>query len=444
VSVPFTLQLNKNYAVHLLFSKEKIELLMDGSQIFVTDVFWPPLIHGGKFGLKIADGPRTQSRAYFDQVEVRELYPQDVLFKQDDPSWGFKLYDHADLWSQQPLISNWGCALSSAAMLLRAYGFYLLPNGAIIDPWTLNQWLLTQNDGYIADGLVNWLAISRLSKILSDASNNFLPKLEFSYFAGSEVENLVVLHNNLLHSEKGQIAATTGHFFLINDYIAVQDNFSIKDPLYDYTLLSQREDHINSLRLFTPSLTDLSYLLFVLPKDLTFALLDATGQKIEQLQIVTEEISASSEKIGEDYQLVYYRKPESAQLNLILEMDNIDRALFEQAHIYLYDQNGETQLFKLIDLVPAEQDFANLAQLLVKIDYLKEAASTVTLETVEKTVEQQQQATLNTWAAKSKEAFEADKMSFYLFYKLNLLIDSLREHSDYFFLLEKFLNFHQL
>jgi len=444
VTIPFTLQLNRDYAVHLLYSKEKIELSMDGTKIFATDIFWASPIYGGKFGLKVSAGSRAQSKAYFDQVEVRELYPQDVLFKQNDSLWGLKLYDHANLWSQQPLMSNWACALSSAAMLLRAYGFYLLPNGEIIDPWSLNQWLLTQNDGYIADGLVNWLAISRLSKILSKTSNNYLPKLEFSYFMGSEAENLVVLHDNLLNGEKGQIVATTGHFFLVSDYIAVQDNFAIKDPLYDYTLLSQREDQINSLRLFTPSFSDLSYLLFVLPKDLIFSLVDASGQKIEQLQVVTEEIVSPPEKMGENYQLVYYRKPESAHFNLVLELDNIDQALLKQAQIYLYDQSGEVQLFNLKDLLPAEQNFANLAQLLVKIDYAKAAASKVTSETVEKTAEQQKQTTLNTWATQSREDFEAGKMSFYLFYQLNLLIDSLREHLNYFFLLDKFLDFHQL
>ncbi len=443
MTVPFILEINRNYSVHLLYSKEKIELFIDGVKIFVTDQFWSPPVYGGKFGLKIATGPVQQSSAYFDQVEVKEFKPRDILFKQNDPLWGMKTYDHANLWSTEPSMNNWACAVSSAAMLLRAYGYQFLPTGEEINPYSLNLWLVSQNDGYVANGLLNWLALSRLSKILSDNSANLLPKLEFNYFKGSKEENLTTLRENLI-DDRVQIAATTAHFFLVDDYLEALNDFSIKDPLYEYKFLSERTEEVDSLRIFKPSFTDLSYLLFVLPQEIDFSLTDGESKKIEQLQTITEKISSGSEKIGEGYELTYYSKPSSSILNLLLDSSNFNKELISKAKIYIYDQNGQLQLINLVDLIDANKDLNKIDQLLLKINYLKETASTVTLEIIEKTVDEQKQSALNDLAAKSKQDFEEGKISFYLFYQLNLLIDSLRERLDYFFLLEKFLSFHQL
>lgn len=441
-TVPFNLQLNKEYSIYLFYSKEKIELFIDGVKVFVTDQFWSPPIHGGKFGLKISTGSVAHSQAYFDQIEIKEFKSKNVIFKQNNPLWATKIYDHADLWSAEPSMSNWGCALSSAAMLLRAYDYHYLPSGEEIDPWSLNQWLITQSDGYIADGLLNWLALSRLSKTLSDESNNSLPKLEFSYFRGSEEENLAMLKDNL-NDDTVQVAATTEHFFLVNDYLMDHNDFAIRDPLYEYDFLSERSEKIDSLRLFKPSFTDLSYLLVVLPKEVAFSLADEMGE-IEDLQIVTEEITTELEKIGDGYKLVHYSKPESAMLNLLLDASLFNQELADKVKLYIYDQNGQLQLINLADLIDGDQDFTKIGQLLLKINYLKDVPSTVTLEIIEKTAEEQKQNALNDLADKSKQDFEAGKISFYLFYQLNLLIESLRKHLGYFFLLEKFLDFHRL
>lgn len=443
--VPFVLQLNRNYLIHLLYSKEKIELFIDGVKIFATDELWSPPIYGGKFGLKVATGSLSHSQAYFDQIEVKEFKSKNVLFKQNDPLWANNIYDHAEVWSENPTMNNWACALSSAAMLLRAYGYQFLPGGEEINPWSLNLWLMSQNDGYIADGLVNWLAISRLSKILSD-SGSLLPKLEFSYFKGEDAENLMKLQENLI-DDRVQIASTIKHFFLVSDYLVEQNDFSVKDPFYEYNFLSERTDKIDSLRLFKPSFTDLSYLLFVLPKEVAFSLVDESGQQIDQIQLVSEEILGDTndhEKIGEGYKLIYYSKPISNKFNLLLNVDGLNKELLDKMKIYLYDQNANLQLVSIGDLFGEAQDLNKIDQLLIKINYSKDFSSLVNLEVIEKTADQQKLEALNKLANESKQNFEQGKLSFYLFYQINLLIDSLREHLDYFFLLEKFLSFHQL
>lgn len=440
--MPFTLEINRNYAIHLLYVKGKIELLIDGQKVFRTDQFWSPPVYGGKFGLKIATGSVSYSRAYFDQVVIQELDSKEVIFKQTDDQWANEIYDHADRWSTNPTMSNWACALSSAAMLLRAYGYYFLANGEELTPLSLNQWLLEQTDGYIADGLVNWLAISRLSRILSEQQNYVLPKLEFSYFEGTEEENLDVLKERLLTSV-GQIATDGQHFFLIQEHLLELHDFMIRDPLYDQELLSQKTEPLQSLRIFTPSLTDLSYLLFVLPKEFSAIISDEQQNVLEPIN-VAEQIQNAREKLGNDYQIIYYPKPDSGVFNLTLNGNLFNQELLERAKVFLYKNDGDFQQVILSDLIAEQENLDNLKKFTLRINYSKNELSSFESSFEEKTIDEQALAKLDAVANWSLKNFENGQLSFYLFYQLNLLIDSLRNHLDYIFLLEKFLEFHGL
>lgn len=441
--VPFTLEANKNYVVYILYSKEQLKLLIDGELVFVTDEFWSPTIYGGKFGLKISTGSTAHSQVIFDDVVVREISTADVIFKQDDEQWATEVYDHADLWSIDPTISNWGCALSSAAMLLRAYGFTALPNHEEITPATLNAWLISQEDGYVADGLLNWLALSRLSKILNQASGNTLVNLEFSYVAGDQEANLNFLKEQI-EPGIGQIVSSAGHFFLVTEYLAEQHDFLLKDPLYDQQLLSEKTTDIDAIRLFTPSMTDLSYLLLVLPAGIEAILFDEQGQTMEFTHAAAELIATEDETIGDDYQVLYYSQPEAGFMSLVFTADQFNEELLGQTKLLLYQQDGTVQTTILSSLLTETIDLAQLEQLTVVMTYAKEMASEISIETVFKSETQQQAESLNQLAAQSTADFAAGKISFYLFYQLNLLINSLRDKLEYFFLLDKFLDFHQL
>ena len=442
-SIPFALETNRDYDIHLLYSKEKIEMLVDGERLFATDEDWPAIPVGGKFGLKIATGSVASSKAYFDQVKVKELLSAKILFKQNDPLWATEIYDHANQWSSDPSMSRWACALSSAAMLLRANNFHFLENGEVLNPSTLNKWLLAQADGYVAEGLVNWLAISRLSAVLSQQNDNLLPKLEFSYFQANQSEQLSVLSESLSEGP-AQIAAVSGHFFLVDAYLSDADDFVIKDPLYDYQLLSAVPSPIVSLRLFKPSFTDLSYLFVVLPDDLHFSLNDELGQTSSVLQETKEMIVSAEENLGENYKLYYYPKPKEEELNLLFSASKFKQELLDNSQIFFYQSSGEVQVLDLFSLLPEGQDLNKIKQLLLRVSFSKSKDSVFSLEIIEKSLDEQQQMILNELASQSAKDLQADKLSFYLFYQLNLLIESLRQHSNYFFLLEKFLDFHGL
>ncbi len=442
VQIPFVLELNRNYAIHLLYVKGKIELLIDGQKVFQTDQFWSPPVYGGKFGLKIATGSVSYSRAYFDQVVVQELDSKNIIFKQTDDKWASEIYDHADLWSTTPTMSRWACALSSVAMLLRTYGYYFLANGEELTPASLNQWLLEQADGYIANGLVNWLAISRLSRILSEKSNHVLPTLEFSYFKSHAEENLDVLREELLTSA-GQIATDGQHFFLIQEHLVELHDFVIKDPLYDQALLSQKTEPIQSLRIFTPSFTDLSYLLFVLPKEFSAILSDDQQNLLESIDLI-EQIENGGEKVGADYRIIYYPKPNDGIFQLRLHSNLFNQELLERAQVFLYRNDGDFQQVTLGDLIANQQNLDNLKQFTLQINYFNDALGSFESSVEEKTIDEKALAKLDAVANWSQESFGSGQLSFYLFYQLNLLIDSLRDHLDYIFLLEKFLKFHGL
>lgn len=441
--IPLTLVLNRDYQLHINFSIEGIELFIDGENIFSTDESWQAPVYGGKFGLKISTGSVAYSAAYFDEIVVKEIDSSKVFFKQNDQAWADLTYDHANIWSDDPTIERFGCALASAAMLLRSHGFHYLPDGKIINPASLNDWLITQSDGYIADGLLNWLALSRLSSLLSEKSGGDLPKLEFEYFKGADLINRLDSLRLYLDGGNSQIGASDGHFFLISEYLSLENDFRIKDPLYEDEFLSSKVTELESLRLFVPSQTDLSYFLLVLPKEIEVSLLGAFTEPLEDFQFVEEKISLSDLEIGIDYKLWYYKKPESGQYNLLLAALNFEPSNLEKVHLFFYDVSGVVSEFKINDLFN-EDDITQGKQLSLEINYDKAGLTTIEGKILEENPDDLLQEDLNSRQAKANQDFDDGNLSFYLFYQLTLLIESIRNNLTYFFLLERFESFHGL
>ena len=83
-----------------------------------------------------------------------------VDFKQSDPAWGDDVYDDATNWPniipQSPSIHRWGCAMTTLAMVVRAFGIDTDPEGAAVNPGNLNQWLQSAVGGYVGQGITNW------------------------------------------------------------------------------------------------------------------------------------------------------------------------------------------------------------------------------------------------------------------------------------------------
>ncbi len=74
-----------------------------------------------------------------------------VIYAQDDPAWGEKLLDSTNL-----PIKDWGCLLTSTAMLLNYYGYP-------VDPLTLNDWMI-ENGGFFNGGNMDVAIVSKYTQ----------------------------------------------------------------------------------------------------------------------------------------------------------------------------------------------------------------------------------------------------------------------------------------
>lgn len=461
--LPFHLDFAHQYTVKIVLSDNELSLYMDGQHLFAAPESWFPLNPGGKFAMRGATGNLSPSTTYYDQVEIRAItdtanptptltlspYPSPSLeaFKQTSVEWANHSYDHLIMGDGSVgRIADWGCALTSAATLLRHYGFASLVNGEELQPASLDRWLRDEEDGYIANGLLNWLAISRLSSILRQ-NDSVLPALEFSYYA-DQPDNLRTKLYEEIALGHWSIAQSPGHFFLVTDYDSSRSEFSIFDPYFDRQSISAFDSTINSLRLFHPSYTDLSYLLVVMPNSVNFYLEDSQGQMISDYQLLHEEIHANSAVLGQLYQLLYLKRTEADRVKLVLAKDNdLTEAELASIKLFFYDRAGNLFSQKLADKLPAELNYEEINSLDLILKINPEAIADNALEELKinyASAEELLGERLNQLVADVNQAFNNDQLSFYFFYQINHLVEVVRQNLRLESLINQFMNYHHL
>ena len=259
------------------------------------------------------------------------------FFKQTDPLWGFQEYDSADKWSSNPTISAWGCALTSAAMVFRYHGINKLPDGTTLDPGTLNTWLKKQKDGYVGKGLVNWLALSRLSKQATSVNHiTAFDALEFK----KKITNDKEMVKTDLENQIPDILGEPGHFIVAKGI--ENDIITINDPAYSRSFLTQYSNTFNSINKFTPSNTDLSYIMLTVDPDTDIVIKDSNGNPVnDSLTFIEEPLTNpvnNSETNGNPLKIVYLEKPEGDDYEIVL---NSPTDTNYNLGIYLYDIDGD-------------------------------------------------------------------------------------------------------
>lgn len=141
----------------------------------------------GRFAFRAGAGADPISKTYFDNLEVTPIDNRlDVPhFSQRDPDWeGFE-YDHATTSAKVPdyiKIHDWGCALTSSAMVINYHGITKSPTGEDTNPQILNQYL-QENHGYNKAGGVVWSAVTKYVREATQSgylSEDTAP-LEFTY-----------------------------------------------------------------------------------------------------------------------------------------------------------------------------------------------------------------------------------------------------------------------
>ncbi|MBI3985159.1 MAG: C39 family peptidase [Candidatus Levybacteria bacterium] len=273
------------------------------------------------------------------------------IFKQTDQSWKNQTYDNAQKWSpSSKTIEKWGCALTSATMVLNFHGINKLPNGTSLNPGTLNTWLKNQKDGYVGTGWVNWLAISRLSK-LSKTINNIVDfdALEFVRF-GSANKNQ--LKTDLEHSIP-DILEEPGHFVVATGYEG--DIFKINDPYFDKNTLNDGYSNtFLSLTSFVPSETNLSYIMLTVNPDINLVVKDLDGNIVGESfiqQPLTEESNPSL--TNSPIRIFYLPKPENQEYTI--EISSSENKAYD-LNILLYDQNGNVNKISQPGLISENQN----------------------------------------------------------------------------------------
>lgn len=261
------------------------------------------------------------------------------LLKQTDPAWGAQTYDGAENWDpQHKTIGDWGCAMTSAAMVLKSHGINKLPDGTELDPGTLNTWLKNQSDGYIdgiSSGYMNPLAITRLAKQAISVNNiTSFDALEYQHISGADKTKLT----DDLNNGQPDILEVPGHFIVATS--ADGNTFDINDPYYERNDLNEGYNNtFLSLNRYIPSHTDLSYILMTVNPNISVTIKDANGQTVgDQFiqQPYTDPLN-NNHTGGTPIKMIFVQKPATGNYQITLSGTNDQNY---QLHTYFYDKNG--------------------------------------------------------------------------------------------------------
>ena len=284
---------------------------------------------------------------YIDYNTYRKDLSIPILKQTSDP-WQSQIYDSANKWSSSPTINSWGCALTSAAMVLNYHGINKLPDSTPLDPGTLNTWLKNQKDGYIGNGFVNWLSLSRLSRLAKTVNGitNF-DTLEYTRTGSSDKDKLA----NDINNSIPDILEEPGHF-IVGKGID-NEEYKINDPFYDRTSLNDYSNSFISMGTYTPSNTDLSYIMFTVNPEVTLELKDADGNILGSSFIQEPIIDDKNPTMNNSkMKIFYFQKPDNKNYQLYLystanTIYNLD--------FYLYDINGNVQTTEVKGLLGPEK-----------------------------------------------------------------------------------------
>lgn len=341
----YPFQANQSYQFSVQLTPEMIRVSINGMTVIEAADPTPKLSGPYTIGIKTAVGAVRRSVTWYDNISVSRLVPASAdhqlsitPIKQTDPQWKNMEYDSGSTWSADPTIGRWGCALTSMTMLLQYYDISQLPTGENITPASLNQWLKAQPDGYVGMGLLNWLAVTRLTNIVSAQRNT--PKLEYQRHSGTDIETA----SNSVNANKPVVLELPGHFLVGSGVTSDQNDLFITDPAFSYTKLSQHQKPLLSTRLFQPSQTDLSYVLVVSEPELSVTLVTAEGE-IQPVDSYLENITAFNEgeaTLGTEslpkQRLTILPKPRNGEYTLSFSQQQYGHY---QADVYTYTLTGE-------------------------------------------------------------------------------------------------------
>lgn len=350
------------YDLEIEYQRELGQIKLTISDIethIFTELSDDPKLLTGVPGLAGSVGAaRNISKVSYDNWQLWESDSDQTIslpvpeFTQTDPRWSDLEYDSGNFWApNDPSIGRWGCALTSAVMVFNYFGLDKLPNGQFLTPDTLNTWLISQTDGYVNSGWLNWRALTRLSQQIKETWQT--SALEFT-FENRPNDHLTWLQVQLWRSWP-VILAQPNHFVVVNGFNSALEAGLIIDPANIYDSLLDFDNTWLSARLFTPSNTDLS----------AISIWTEPGVLVEQAQQIIQPIFESYE----NRPAWVYDWPKPPEGELLLNLSNYG-ASPRQAELFIYKSDGNVQ--QLNWLLPGQIDNYPLS-----IEFYKESNSLV-------------------------------------------------------------------
>ena len=256
--------------------------------------------------------PNDFSETYFDNIKVTSLEIPDPTptptptpsptpppfpppeptpfidlpyFSQTDPAWGGMQYDSTD-----QTISQWGCALTSIAMVLKYHGIDMVPDGGggmePLTPLSLNR-MLVNLKGYAGFGQLSFPKITRLSKLLIDRlkeeGRSFdFKKLEYRKIAPvdfSLVDSILTDRLQPLIFHENLAFPSLDHFLVATRTITSGSEYAISDPIEESrTNFIMPPSSLTGVRYFEPANSNASYLWFLTDPNLALRVLTPEGE----------------------------------------------------------------------------------------------------------------------------------------------------------------------
>jgi len=208
-------------------------------------------------------------------------------FSQNALPWGPSEYDHAQsLGFSNTTMDRWGCAVTSAAMVLNYHGMTQFQDNTSLNPGSLNQWL-KDNEGYLTgtgtDGsysYLSWPAISKLTEDLFAASKSAVKLVHKR--ATPSANTTTLINEDLTLGKFPDIlwvknASTSGHFVVAKGI--VNDTYAINDPEWDVPFLSSFNNNYMQVDRYIPSNTNFSYIVAVVNPSVEILVSDPLGRK---------------------------------------------------------------------------------------------------------------------------------------------------------------------
>lgn len=264
-------------------------------------------------------------------------------FSQSDPLWGNDIYDHMNT-----TMASRGCAVTSAAMILKHFNVQNTPGNPdaspnpllqqIINPGTLNEWMKSRNDSTFKSGATNWALIGTLTKQTHelDPTN---PHLEFTYMDTSELDNLLSQNLPVILDLDYPPSPSGAHFVVATKKEG--DNYLINDPLDETrTTLNPYYSIIDRIGYFDVTNSDFSYLILAVNPQIDIKLRDEGGMEVgyQFIQDPVVDSVTNSTSGAEQQKMLFLKHPPSGKYTL--KISALNNQTF-QLDTYLYDQNGD-------------------------------------------------------------------------------------------------------